>query len=410
MKGCESCKGNVASGKKCWACGLVGPIEPAKCKMCGDTGSITSGGRIVGCPCRDATPAESAPEVIINGLEVKVRWTVGPDRPLWLRHSKGPKQGHFWDMYGDDYQTEALARLAIAEAPLKPGRSTQDLRAQLAAANARIQELDQATTAWSEREFNTQSDRNTQYARAEAAIKAKEEAERLLQVALQDSAKNGEERDTERRRADAAEARQAREVDGHALQMQNAAIRRDEAEHGAAVLREALQWMVSEESDWSNGEVGVGFRFREHARAALSSNAGKQRSEEFAALKAELAHVERERDAAREDSQQMLEATMRMRQNLEIAMTKRDDVVALMGQERAPLLTELAAKDKQIACLLRVEGGLSEDIAELEQAIGEIQNIAAGPFGPGMFTMDSALDLIRGITSPLVDSFPAEET
>ena len=35
-------------------------------------------------------------------------------------------------------------------------------------------------------------------------------------------------------------------------------------------MREALEWMVSPASDWENAEIGVGYRFRNHARAALS--------------------------------------------------------------------------------------------------------------------------------------------
>lgn len=39
----------------------------------------------------------------------------------FLRHSKGPHQGHSWDLYGDDYQTENLAQLAINQAAPPPG-------------------------------------------------------------------------------------------------------------------------------------------------------------------------------------------------------------------------------------------------------------------------------------------------
>lgn len=35
------------------------------------------------------------------------------DRIVMLRYSCGPKQGHFWDVYGDDYLTEELAIEAI---------------------------------------------------------------------------------------------------------------------------------------------------------------------------------------------------------------------------------------------------------------------------------------------------------
>ncbi len=39
----------------------------------------------------------------------------------FLRHSHGPSQGHFWDAYGDDYQTPELAFMALLEAPIPPG-------------------------------------------------------------------------------------------------------------------------------------------------------------------------------------------------------------------------------------------------------------------------------------------------
>jgi hypothetical protein len=39
---------------------------------------------------------------------------------VFLRHSKGPRQGHSWDMYGDDYITPELALLALCEAPPPP--------------------------------------------------------------------------------------------------------------------------------------------------------------------------------------------------------------------------------------------------------------------------------------------------
>ena len=38
----------------------------------------------------------------------------------FLRHSSGPRQGHFWDCYGDDYITPELAFMALLEAPVPP--------------------------------------------------------------------------------------------------------------------------------------------------------------------------------------------------------------------------------------------------------------------------------------------------
>lgn len=38
----------------------------------------------------------------------------------FLRHSKGPRQGFFWDLYGDDFHTRPLALLALSQAPPHP--------------------------------------------------------------------------------------------------------------------------------------------------------------------------------------------------------------------------------------------------------------------------------------------------
>ena len=35
----------------------------------------------------------------------------------FLRYSVGPKQGFFWDLYGEDFQTIELAVLALSQAP-----------------------------------------------------------------------------------------------------------------------------------------------------------------------------------------------------------------------------------------------------------------------------------------------------
>lgn len=36
----------------------------------------------------------------------------------WLRYSRGPKQGFFWDIYGDDFGNPALALMALLQAPV----------------------------------------------------------------------------------------------------------------------------------------------------------------------------------------------------------------------------------------------------------------------------------------------------
>jgi hypothetical protein len=41
-------------------------------------------------------------------------------RQSFLRYSKGPRQGFFWDLYGDDFQTPELALLALVAAPVPP--------------------------------------------------------------------------------------------------------------------------------------------------------------------------------------------------------------------------------------------------------------------------------------------------
>lgn len=38
----------------------------------------------------------------------------------FLRYSHGPRQGHFWDVYGEDYLTPELALIALLEAPIPP--------------------------------------------------------------------------------------------------------------------------------------------------------------------------------------------------------------------------------------------------------------------------------------------------
>lgn len=48
---------------------------------------------------------------------VQVRYNDGSEYPPLLRYSKGPKQGFFWDLYGEDMQTVELAILALSKAP-----------------------------------------------------------------------------------------------------------------------------------------------------------------------------------------------------------------------------------------------------------------------------------------------------
>jgi hypothetical protein len=39
---------------------------------------------------------------------------------IFLRHSAGPRQGFFWDLYGDDFYNVNLALMACLEAPPPP--------------------------------------------------------------------------------------------------------------------------------------------------------------------------------------------------------------------------------------------------------------------------------------------------
>lgn len=48
---------------------------------------------------------------------VQIRYNDGSEYAPLLRYSKGPKQGYFWDLYGEDMQTVELAIIALSEAP-----------------------------------------------------------------------------------------------------------------------------------------------------------------------------------------------------------------------------------------------------------------------------------------------------
>lgn len=48
---------------------------------------------------------------------VQVRYNDGSEYPPMLRYSRGPKQGFFWDIYGEDMQTVELAVVALSQAP-----------------------------------------------------------------------------------------------------------------------------------------------------------------------------------------------------------------------------------------------------------------------------------------------------
>jgi len=46
----------------------------------------------------------------------------------FLRYSAGPRQGYFWDVYGDDFLRVELALLSLAKAPPPPGIYNEDTR------------------------------------------------------------------------------------------------------------------------------------------------------------------------------------------------------------------------------------------------------------------------------------------
>lgn len=200
--------------------------EPAKCKMCGGTGSVTSGGRIVGCPCGDATPPQTEAAPVSD----------------WERR------------YG---------QLAEAHA---------DLRAQLAAANERIDMGEQLAAEQALRlcqELKAANARTEEYKR---------------EVERRDEYLRGADADVNAYRERAEKLQAILDAENHAD-----AKKLSEAEHGAAVLREALEAIKVGplgNTQWSHEDfTRVAIRI---AADALSSNAGKQRSEEFAALEVEL--------------------------------------------------------------------------------------------------------------------------
>lgn len=45
----------------------------------------------------------------------------------FLRYSNGPRQGHFWDCYGDDYFRPEIALIALLQAPIPPFLIHRDL-------------------------------------------------------------------------------------------------------------------------------------------------------------------------------------------------------------------------------------------------------------------------------------------
>lgn len=50
----------------------------------------------------------------------RVRYVYENGEATYLRYSKGPLQGYFWDLYGDDMHSPELALIAISNSPAPP--------------------------------------------------------------------------------------------------------------------------------------------------------------------------------------------------------------------------------------------------------------------------------------------------
>jgi hypothetical protein len=50
----------------------------------------------------------------------QVRYAYDDGTAVFLRYSRGPLQGYFWDVYGEDMQSPELALIAISKSPAPP--------------------------------------------------------------------------------------------------------------------------------------------------------------------------------------------------------------------------------------------------------------------------------------------------
>ncbi len=48
---------------------------------------------------------------------VQIKYNDGSEYPPFLRYSHGPRQGYFWDIYGEDFHNVELAIIALSKAP-----------------------------------------------------------------------------------------------------------------------------------------------------------------------------------------------------------------------------------------------------------------------------------------------------
>lgn len=73
--------------------------------------------------------------------KVVVRYTpTGGRSVVFLRYSKGPRQGYSWDIYGDNFHTPELALLALLQAPVPPSTQRAEEWAAWAAAEEAARE------------------------------------------------------------------------------------------------------------------------------------------------------------------------------------------------------------------------------------------------------------------------------
>jgi hypothetical protein len=56
-----------------------------------------------------------------------VRYWLPDGDDTMLRYSRGPRQGYFWDVYGEDFGTPERALLALLEAPVPPPLLVKDV-------------------------------------------------------------------------------------------------------------------------------------------------------------------------------------------------------------------------------------------------------------------------------------------
>lgn len=87
---------------------------------------VTVDGLIRAAFCKNPMDWRHFAEIIHNYMPPYPREDTTPRvvvkfRESYLRYSQGPRQGYFWDLYGDDFRNPNLAFMAIVDAPTPPG-------------------------------------------------------------------------------------------------------------------------------------------------------------------------------------------------------------------------------------------------------------------------------------------------